>query len=124
MVGFLEFSLEALFIEGRVVIHPDDEKLSVKLLDESMPDDNEEHRELRELLLTIVKTTISNLYQIQRKWPGMEVEDLFDNESQPVSNMQRGTCFVRGNDNSLIIEGDVNAGNVKKTVRRSFGGSM
>ena len=123
-LAFLNSPLKRFIIEGRVVIRPDDEDLSVKLLDESMPDDNEEHRELRELLLTIVKTTISNLYQIQRKSPGMEVEDLFDNESHPVSNMQRGTCFVRGNDNSLIIEGDVNAGNVKKTVRRSFGGSM
>ena len=92
----------------------------MKLLDESMPDD-EEHREL---LLTIVSTTISNLYNTQRKSSGMEVEDLFDNESHPVSNMQRGTCFVSGNDNSLIIKGDVNAGNVKKTVRCFFGGSM
>jgi hypothetical protein len=90
------------------------------LLDESMPDD-EEHREL---LLTIVSTTISNLYKIHRKSSGMEVEDLLDNKSHPVSNMQRGTCFVSGTDNSLTIEGDVNADNVKKTVRRSFGGSM
>jgi hypothetical protein len=119
-LAFLNSPLKRFIIEGRVVIHPDDEQLSVELLDESMPDD-EEHREL---LLTIVSTTISNLYNTQRKSSGMEVEDLFDNESHPVSNMQRGTCFVSGNDNSLIIKGDVNAGNVKKTVKCSLGGLM
>ena len=59
----MNIPLKCFNIEGRVVIHPDDEQLSVKLLDESMPDD-EEHREL---LPTIVSTTISNLYNTQRK---------------------------------------------------------
>jgi hypothetical protein len=76
-LAFLNSPLKCFIIEERVVsIHPDNEQLSVELLDESMPDD-EEHCELH--LLTIVSTTISNLYKIQRKSSGMEVEDLFDN---------------------------------------------
>ena len=107
---FLYSPLSHYIVDGKVVIRPDNEQRTVLLLNNcrvKYPDLMDE--DYCHMLLELVKTGVANLYISPDKMTGIESKDCPDKNGDSIHNVLHN-CVISGNENSLIVGGNVTVG--------------